>query len=143
MNSNFKVHQLIEVVKRTKADFVIMGGDLNFDPVDNVEETSLRELGKVMVNTAEQFSNSSHWWRASYGDPANSYSGEHKELTLDYIYIRSNRPDFNITTLDFDVSKILINYNIGQHGKMGRQKYQILGPLLMHGPKPRWDLLSI
>ena len=80
-----------------------MGGDLNFDPVDNMEETSLRELGKVMVNTAEEFSNSSHWWRASYGDPANSYSGEHRELTLDYIYIRANRPDVNITTLHFDV----------------------------------------
>ena len=90
-------------MKGTTADFVIMGGDLNFDPVDNMEETSLRELGKVMVNTAEEFSNSSHWWRASYGDPANSYSGEHRELTLDYIYIRANRPDVNITTLDFDV----------------------------------------
>ena len=85
-----------------------MGGDLNFDPVDNMEETSLRELGKVMVNTAEEFSNSSHWWRASYGDPANSYSGEHRELTLDYIYIRANRPHHTITTLHFDVSKIVI-----------------------------------
>ena len=42
---------------KATADLVILGGDLNVDPVDNWDETSLADLGVVLVNTARQFCN--------------------------------------------------------------------------------------
>ena len=101
-----KIKQLVEIVTKATADLVILGGDLNVDPVDNWDETSLADLGVVLVNTARQFCNISQWWRPTYGHPQNTYSGDNDELTLDYIFYRLRADHLNIKGGNFDVSEL-------------------------------------
>ena len=52
-----QVKQLIEIVTKSTADAIVLGGDFNFDPEKNKErsdkekeETSIWELERVMTN---------------------------------------------------------------------------------------------
>ena len=50
---NYQINQLIGWVNSSDADFVILGGDLNTNPIDN--ETGYRNLQTAMVNSMEEF----------------------------------------------------------------------------------------
>ena len=50
---NHQINQLIGWVNDSDADFVILGGDLNTNPIDN--ETGYRNLKMAMVNSMEEF----------------------------------------------------------------------------------------
>ena len=51
----FKVKELVQVVEKSDADFVILGGDFNADPKANANETTIGDIKDVMVNSIEEF----------------------------------------------------------------------------------------
>ena len=56
LTSRWQVKQLVEVIKKSEADFVILGGDFNADPVVNKEETTLKDINNLMVSSIEEIS---------------------------------------------------------------------------------------
>ena len=46
--------ELVEFVKESKADFVILGGDFNSDPVVNKNETTLKDITDIMVSSINE-----------------------------------------------------------------------------------------
>ena len=47
--ASYQVKQLVEEVKKSDADFIVLGGDFNSDPVVNSHETTLTDIKQVMV----------------------------------------------------------------------------------------------
>ena len=41
--------QLVEEVKKSDADFIVLGGDFNSDPVVNSHETTLTDIKQVII----------------------------------------------------------------------------------------------
>ena len=56
-----QIKQLVQTVEKSTADFVILGGDFNFDPhVNNYRpktdsESTLEDVQKVMTNSMDDF----------------------------------------------------------------------------------------
>ena len=46
--------ELVEIIKESKADFVILGGDFNADPVVNKNETTLKDITDIMVSSVNE-----------------------------------------------------------------------------------------
>ena len=46
--------ELVEIIKGSNADFVILGGDFNCDPVENQDETTLKDITDIMVSSIEE-----------------------------------------------------------------------------------------
>ena len=46
--------ELVEIIKVSNADFVILGGDFNCDPVENQDETTLKDITDIMVSSIEE-----------------------------------------------------------------------------------------
>ena len=57
----FQIKQLVQIVEKSDAGFIILGGDFNFDPYvnnyrpQNDSESTLEDIQKVMVNSMEDF----------------------------------------------------------------------------------------
>ena len=49
-----QVDELIGLVEVSKADFVILGGDFNSDPVVNKNETTLKDINDIMVSSISE-----------------------------------------------------------------------------------------
>lgn len=98
--------QLVDIVKKSEADFVILGGDFNSDPVVNKEETTLSDIEEVMVSAIEEFFKKVTSWlvkdKATYGNPLNSYSSVYKPVHYDYIFHKANH-GHKIWTNFFDI----------------------------------------
>ena len=46
--------ELVAIINESKADFVILGGDFNSDPVVNQNETTLSDIKSIMVSSIEE-----------------------------------------------------------------------------------------
>ena len=46
--------QLVNIIKESKADFVILGGDFNSDPVVNKNETTLTDITDYMRSSIDE-----------------------------------------------------------------------------------------
>ena len=46
--------ELVAIINESKADFVILGGDFNSDPVVNQNETTLKDIKSIMVSSVEE-----------------------------------------------------------------------------------------
>jgi len=101
-----QVKQLVEAVKKSDADFVILGGDFNADPVVNKEETTLKDINDLMTSSVNEIFNKIKDWlipkRATYGNPANSYSFKYNPVHYDYIFHKANHNNTMWTRL-FDI----------------------------------------
>jgi len=101
-----QVKQLVETIKKSEADFVILGGDFNADPVVNKEETTLKDINDLMVSSVNEVFNKIKDWliptRATYGNPANSYSFKYGPVHYDYIFHKANHNNTMWTSL-FDI----------------------------------------
>jgi len=99
-----QVAELVGWVKNSNADFVILGGDFNTSPTD--EETSYHNLKSAMVSSMEEFFRIISEWlcprRATYGNPANTYSHMYDPVLYDYIWHKSTGSNA-IWTNFFDV----------------------------------------
>merc|ERR1712179_46806 len=106
-NAYYRQKQVAELVKWAKesdADFVILGGDFNTSPTD--KETSYHALKAAMVSSMEEFFQKISEWlcpkRATYGNPANTYSYTYDPVLYDYIWHRAKARNM-IWTNFFDV----------------------------------------
>ena len=60
-NVGVQIKQLVQIVEKSDAGFIILGGDFNFDPYvnnyrpQNDSESTLEDIQKVMVNSMEDF----------------------------------------------------------------------------------------
>eukprot|EP00092_Neocalanus_flemingeri_P026367 GFUD01028583.1.p1 GENE.GFUD01028583.1~~GFUD01028583.1.p1 ORF type:complete len:338 (-),score=73.61 GFUD01028583.1:163-1176(-) len=85
-----QVKELVEIVENSDADFVVLGGDFNVDPKVNANETTLPDIQNIMVNSIEDFFKTIETWlvpsRATYGNPANTYSSKYSPVLYDYIF---------------------------------------------------------
>jgi len=85
-----QVKELVQVVEKSDADFVILGGDFNVDPKINANETTLHDIQNIMVNSIEEFFKTIETWlvpsRATYANPANTYSSQYNPVLYDYIF---------------------------------------------------------
>ena len=104
--------ELIQLVEKSQADFIILGGDFNADPEVNSHETTLKDINDVMVSAVEEFFKKIQNWlipkEATYGNPKNSYSSTQKPVHYDYIFHKA-KGDNKIWTSLFDVSKIFLD----------------------------------
>jgi len=89
-----QVKQLVETIKKSDADFVILGGDFNADPVVNKNETTLDDINNLMVSSINEFFQQMKNWliakKATYGNPSNSYSYTYRPVHYDYIFHKAN-----------------------------------------------------
>ena len=46
--------ELVDIIKDSKADFVILGGDFNSDPVVNKDETTLTDITDYMRSSIDE-----------------------------------------------------------------------------------------
>ena len=113
-----QVKQLVETIKKSEADFVILGGDFNADPVVNKEETTLKDINDLMVSSVNEVFNKIKDWliptRATYGNPANSYSFKYGPVHYDYIFHKANHNNTMWTSL-FDVRYLSSIRSSSQH----------------------------
>ena len=102
-----QVKQLVEDIKKSEADFVVLGGDFNADPVVNGHETTLKDIKDVMVSSVEEFFQKIQNWlipkEATYGNPKNSYSYTYGPVHYDFIFHKANGKNLMWTDL-FSVS---------------------------------------
>ena len=47
--------ELVQIVEKSDADFVVLGGDFNVDPKINANETTLADIQNIMVNSIDDF----------------------------------------------------------------------------------------
>jgi endonuclease/exonuclease/phosphatase family metal-dependent hydrolase len=99
-----QVNQLLGLVQRSDADFVILGGDFNVDP--RMKESSFLDIEQIMINSIDEFFKKIALWlnpkRATYGNPNNTYSNNYSPVTYDYIFHKANKQNM-IWTDFFDV----------------------------------------
>jgi len=99
-----QVDEIVGWVKRSYADFVILGGDFNTSPRDN--ETSYHNLKTAMVSSMEEFFIYVSKWlvpeKATYGNPVNTYSNMYEPVLYDYIWHKALGRNMVWTNL-FDV----------------------------------------
>lgn len=99
-----QILQLVGAVRKSAADFVILGGDFNLDPRAN--ETGYHTLKEELISSMEEFFKHISDWlvpsRASYGNPRNTYSNSYSPVLYDYIWHKANRRN-SVWTNIFDV----------------------------------------
>ena len=115
-NAYYREHQVQELVSwvnNSNADFVILGGDFNTDPLD--KETSYSNLKKLMISSMEEFFLDIKEWlipkRATYGNPRNSYSYMWPPVLYDYIWHKARGHNMIWTNL-FEVPWLTCFKNI-------------------------------
>jgi len=85
-----QVKELVQIVEKSDADFVVLGGDFNVDPKVNANETTLADIENIMVNSIDDFFKTIETWlvpsRATYGNPSNTYSRQYSPVLYDYIF---------------------------------------------------------
>jgi len=84
--------QLAEVVLSSDADFVIVGGDFNVDPLDN--EETYNTVEESLKNSAEEFfkHDKAKWMDpklATFGNKANTYSSREHPVIYDYVWYKA------------------------------------------------------
>ena len=116
--------ELVDIVKQSQADFVILGGDFNSDPVVNKNETTLKDITDIMVSSINEiflklevkilikiliitteYLFPKNWLipkKATYGNPENTYSYTYSPVHYDYIFHKANHGNMMWTSL-FDV----------------------------------------
>jgi len=99
--------QLVQALKRSEADFIILGGDFNADPVVNKDETTLNDINDLMVSSINEFFHKIKNWlipqKATYGNPSNTYSSQYNTPRhYDYIFHKANYHN-NMWTHLFDI----------------------------------------
>ena len=89
--------ELIQLVEKSQADFIILGGDFNASPLMDFDKT-YHKIKKVMTDAFQEIMNSIKVWMeeefATYANPRNTYTGTSgKALTpviYDYIFHKKN-----------------------------------------------------
>ena len=97
--------ELVDIVKQSQADFVILGGDFNSDPVVNKNETTLTDITGIMVSSMNEIFNWLDWLnpkKTTYGNPENTYSHNYYPVHYDNIFHRANHGNMMWTSV-FDV----------------------------------------
>jgi len=101
-----QVKELVDFVKKSSADFVILGGDFNSDPVVNKNETTLKDITDIMVSSINEIFQKLEDWlipkKATYGNPENTYSYTYSPVHYDYIFHRANHGNMMWTSF-FDI----------------------------------------
>lgn len=99
-NSYYRVKQVRELmddyVAKSKADVVILGGDFNAEPEEEMGNP-YQMIIEHMTNCIEEIFYKFDKWLdanfATYGNARNSFSGGiYKPVTYDYIFHRTNNP---------------------------------------------------
>jgi len=89
-----QVKELVKVVSRSDADFIILGGDFNADPKANANETTLADINRIMKNSIEEYFHRIENWltpqKATYANPDNTYSSQFSPVMYDFIFHRKN-----------------------------------------------------
>ena len=100
-DSNYEIreHQaeeIVEQVKKSDADFVILGGDFNASPVMELDKT-YHKVKEVMTDTFQEImANINAWLKeefSTYANPRNTYTGgreDIKPVIYDYIFHKKN-----------------------------------------------------
>ena len=99
-NYQIREHQadeLIDQIEKSKADFVILGGDFNASPLmDNVDKT-YHKVKKHMTDAFQEIMANINAWLneefATYANPRNTYTGGKdnlKPVIYDYIFHKKN-----------------------------------------------------
>lgn len=98
-----QVKELVTFVSQSDADFVILGGDFNVDPRANGNETTYHDIRNIMTNSIEEFFIKLEEWltpaRASYANPANTYSNIFSPVLYDYIFHKAKGANVIITNV--------------------------------------------
>jgi len=86
--------EIVEHVKKSDADFAILGGDFNIDPRmknETTYHTLVSELSSAMLEFFKYLEELLRPNRATYANPANTYSGHgtFKPQLYDYIFHKS------------------------------------------------------
>ena len=100
--SNYKIreaqaNELVQVVIKSQADFVILAGDLNTAPMTEVDRT-YSNVVKVMADAFQEAKVDPSLWHdphfATYGHTRNSYTNANSHPTIfDYIFLRKSTMD--------------------------------------------------
>jgi len=113
-----QVKELVKFVKKSDADFVVLGGDFNIDPKVNANETTYHDIKEIMTNSIEEFFKKIEDWltpkRASYANPQNTYSHMYKPVLYDYIFHKANGRNIIITKL-FNIPFLKTLKSLGQN----------------------------
>ena len=75
----------MRLIDQSKADLVILGGDLNDTPPKD-SNNPLTLVYQTMKNAGESYINDEKY--ATYGNPHNSYTGNDDSIILDYIFYK-------------------------------------------------------
>jgi len=107
-----QVKELVKFVKKSDADFLVLGGDFNVDPNVNGNETTYHDIKSIMRNSMEQFCQHNKlcklfedWIKShlsntsSYANPRNTYSHMYKPVLYDYIFHKANGPHLILTDI--------------------------------------------
>jgi len=127
-----QVKQLMRNVLKSEADFVVLGGDFNADPIVNAKESTLKDINDSMVNSIEEYVKK--WLvpaEATYGNIKNSYSFRYGPRHYDYIFHRVNvkNEETQITTRYFSVP--ILQFNKDPHHIVSFSDHQAVVAELM------------
>ena len=88
--------ELIQLVEKSQADFIILGGDFNASPLMDFDKT-YHKIKKVMTDAFQEImANFNAWLKeefATYANPRNTYTGGKdnlKPVIYDYIFHKKN-----------------------------------------------------
>ena len=92
-NSEYRILQVRELmeerINQSKADAIILGGDLNATP-DMTHDAPYEIIQRTMKNSAAEVWHKSEEWLtpkfATYGNEKNSFSYAYNPITYDYIF---------------------------------------------------------
>ena len=82
-----QVSELVRFIRKSTADFVILGGDFNTDRMNETEATFPMVEGTMVNSMLDYFGD--HWRdevRATYGNKKNTYSRNYKPAVYDNIF---------------------------------------------------------
>jgi len=107
-----QAEQLVKHIEASEAEFIIVAGDLNTDPLK--EEEAFAVLERSLVNSFQDFETTSTEWlkprRATYANPENSYSCMNEPAVYDYVWHKGNKGNRIWTSyLDVPILKTLKN----------------------------------
>jgi len=91
--------QLVDLIDKSGADFVILGGDFNASPMMEMDKT-YDKIKKVMTDAFQEIMDNVKAWIneefATYANPRNTYTGgkdDLKPVIYDYIFHKKKTPD--------------------------------------------------
>ena len=94
-------------VEKSKADVIIVGGDLNAEPQDEsikiIESYQMKDSKEDVLN-ATDLTNDKY---ATYGNPKNKYTCNEEPVILDWVFYRTNpKADMTSKAVNFRVPTI-------------------------------------